>query len=45
MAFSTSVSGLSGAQTELATLANNIANVGTRAFSDLSESKGDSQRP
>jgi flagellar hook protein FlgE len=32
MAFSTSVSGLSGAQTELATLANNIANVGTNGF-------------
>ncbi|MFZ4687935.1 MAG: flagellar hook protein FlgE [Polymorphobacter sp.] len=32
MAFSTSVSGLAGAQLELATLANNIANVGTNGF-------------
>ena len=32
MAFSTSVSGLAGAQTELSTLANNIANVGTNGF-------------
>ncbi|MFZ4109338.1 MAG: flagellar hook protein FlgE [Polymorphobacter sp.] len=32
MAFSTAVSGLAGAQTELATVANNIANVGTNGF-------------
>ncbi|KPF61722.1 hypothetical protein IP88_15560 [alpha proteobacterium AAP81b] len=32
MAFYTSISGLTGAQTELATLANNIANVGTNGF-------------
>ncbi len=32
MAFSTSLSGLNGAQTELATMANNIANVGTNGF-------------
>jgi flagellar hook protein FlgE len=32
MAFSTSISGLAGAQTELSTLANNIANVGTSGF-------------
>jgi flagellar hook protein FlgE len=32
MAFYTALSGLNGAQTELATLANNIANVGTHGF-------------
>lgn len=32
MAFYTSISGLSGAQTELSALANNIANVGTNGF-------------
>jgi flagellar hook protein FlgE len=32
MAFSTSVSGLAGAQTELSALANNIANVSTNGF-------------
>lgn len=32
MSFSTSMSGLGGAQTELATTANNIANVGTNGF-------------
>ncbi len=32
MAFSTALSGLSAAQTELSTLANNIANVGTNGF-------------
>lgn len=32
MSFSTSMSGLNGAQTELATMANNIANVGTNGF-------------
>ena len=32
MSFSTTLSGLNGAQTELATMANNIANVGTNGF-------------
>jgi flagellar hook protein FlgE len=32
MSFSTALSGLNGAQTELATMANNIANVGTIGF-------------
>ncbi len=32
MAFSTSITGLTGSQTELATIANNIANVGTNGF-------------
>ena len=32
MSFSTAMSGLNGAQTELATMANNIANVGTNGF-------------
>lgn len=32
MAFYTSISGLTGAQTELATLSNNIANVGSNGF-------------
>ncbi|MEY2883616.1 MAG: hypothetical protein RL490_1340 [Pseudomonadota bacterium] len=32
MAFSTALTGLNGAQTELSTLANNIANVGTNGF-------------
>jgi flagellar hook protein FlgE len=32
MSFSTAMSGLNGAQTELATTANNIANVGTNGF-------------
>ena len=41
MAFSTSVSGLSGAQTELATLANNIANVGTNGFKRYQVAFGD----
>ena len=41
MAFSTSVSGLSGAQTELATLANNIANVGTNGFKRSQVAFGD----
>jgi flagellar hook protein FlgE len=41
MAFSTSVSGLAGAQTELSTLANNIANVGTNGFKRSRVSFGD----
>jgi flagellar hook protein FlgE len=41
MAFSTSVSGLAGAQTELSTLANNIANVSTNGFKRSRVSFGD----
>ncbi|PZN93448.1 MAG: flagellar hook protein FlgE [Alphaproteobacteria bacterium] len=41
MAFYTSISGLSGAQTELSTLANNIANVGTNGFKRSRVSFGD----
>lgn len=41
MAFSTSVSGLAAAQTELSTLANNIANVGTNGFKRSRVSFGD----
>jgi flagellar hook protein FlgE len=41
MAFYTSISGLSGAQTELSTIANNIANVGTNGFKRSRVSFGD----
>lgn len=41
MAFYTSISGLSGAQTELSALANNIANVGTNGFKRSRVSFGD----
>ena len=41
MAFYTSITGLSGAQTELSTIANNIANVGTNGFKRSRVSFGD----
>ena len=41
MTFSTAMSGLNGAQTELATMANNIANVGTNGFKRSRVSFGD----
>ncbi len=41
MAFYTSLTGLTGAQTELSTLANNIANVGTNGFKRSRVSFGD----
>ena len=41
MAFYTSITGLSGAQAELSTLANNIANVGTNGFKRSRVSFGD----
>jgi flagellar hook protein FlgE len=41
MAFYTALTGLSGAQTELATIANNIANVGTTGFKRSRVSFGD----
>ena len=41
MTFTTAMSGLNGAQTELATMANNIANVGTNGFKRSRVSFGD----
>ncbi len=41
MAFSTSLTGLNGAQTELSVMANNIANVGTNGFKRSRVSFGD----
>ncbi len=41
MAFYTSITGLSGAQTELSTIANNIANVGTNGYKRSRVSFGD----
>ncbi|GGE02218.1 flagellar hook protein FlgE [Polymorphobacter glacialis] len=41
MAFYTSITGLTGAQTELGTIANNVANVGTNGFKRSRVSFGD----